>query len=283
VAEDASAQAMLFTLSKFLAFVIQPSSLAAIAIGTGLWLMRRDADARRGARLGRRLAWGGLAALVLGGLLPVGNAVILPLEQRFAAAPLPEPGERIAGIIILGGFEDGWVSAGRGGLAVNESAERLTEGLRLAVRHPEAKVVFTGGVGGLWPGGIDASRRVGAYLTEAGIAESRLVLDGRSRNTYENALFTAELVNPASGARWLLVTSAYHMPRAVGIFRKAGFDVVPYPVDFRTRGPGDVRRPFERIPAGLQRLDLAVNEWLGLLAYRLLGRIDELFPGPAAP
>jgi len=267
---------MSFTLSKVFFFLMQPSTAAAIALGLGLWL---NVLGRR-ARLAGRLVWGGFAYFAVCGILPVGNAVILPLEQRFAAVEAPKPGDRIAGIIILGGFEDGWVSAGRGRLAVNESAERLTEGLRLALAHPEAKVAFTGGVGGLWPGGLDATRPVADFLNAAGVAESRLLLDGRSRNTYENALFTAEMAQPKPGERWLLVTSAYHMARAIGLFRKVGFAVTAYPVDYRTRGPEDVTRLFERIPAGLMRMDIAVSEWLGLAAYRLLGRIDELFPGP---
>lgn len=266
---------MPFTLSKILALVAQPSSVLVLCLLAGLWLMRRE-----GSPLGRRVAWGGALGLLVGGLFPVGNLFILPLEQRFASVPAPSQSDRVAGIIILGGFEDGWVSAGRGGLGLNEAAERVTEALRLGLRHPEAKVVFTGGVGGLLARNTGAAEPVAAFLMDGGIAQDRLVLEGRARNTYENAVFTRDLVEPKPGERWYLVTSAYHMPRSMGLFRKAGFDVIAYPVDYRTRGPEDLMRFFERIPQGLMRLDLAVNEWLGLLAYRALGRIDELFPGP---
>lgn len=267
---------MPFTLAKILALLVQPSSLAVLAILAGLWLTRRG----RASRAGRRLAWGGALALVVGGLTSVGNLVVLPLEQRFASVPPPAPSDRVDGIILLGGFEDGWVSSRRSGLGVNEAAERVTEGLRLALRHPEAKVVFTGGVGTLLAPGVEATGPVADFLADAGIARERLILEGRSRNTYENALFTRELVNPAPGERWYLVTSAYHMPRSMGLFRKAGFDVIAYPVDYRTRGPEDSLRLFERIPQGLMRLDLGVNEWVGLIAYRVLGRTDALFPAP---
>jgi len=267
---------MPFALSKFLAFLAQPSSVAVLCLLAGLWMKGRG----RSGRLAGVLAWGGALALIAGGLTPLGNIIVLPLEQRFAGVPAPSPGDRVDGIILLGGFEDGWVSQGRGGLGVNESAERVTEGLRLALRHPEAKVVFTGGVGGLFARNVEASEPVAAFLTEAGVAKDRLVLENRSRNTYENAVFTRDLVNPKPGERWYLVTSAYHMPRAMGLFRKAGFDVVAYPVDYRTRGPEDAMRFFEKIPQGLMRLDLAANEWLGLVAYRVLGRTDTLFPAP---
>lgn len=267
---------MPYTLAKILALLAQPSSLAILAVVAGLWMMRRSPP----RPLARRLAWGGVLALLIGGLTPIGNLLILPLEQRFASVPAPKPGDRVDGIILLGGFEDGWVSAGRGGLALNEAAERVTEGLRLAARHPEAKVVFTGGVGGLLARGAAAVGPVADFLADAGIARDRLILEGRSRNTYENALFTRELVAPKPSERWLLVTSAYHMPRAMGLFRKAGFAVTAYPVDYRTRGPEDALRVFERVPQGLMRTDVAANEWIGLAAYRALGRIDTLFPAP---
>ncbi len=267
---------MPFGLSKVLALLAQPSSLFVLCIAAGLWMMRRGTASRRA----RWLVGGGILALILGGLGPLGNWAVLPLEQRFASVSAPGPGDRVDGIILLGGFEDGWISTGRGGLGLNEAAERVTEGLRLALRHPEAKVVFTGGVGGLLARNVEAASAVGAFLIDAGVAKERLVLEDKSRNTYENAVYTRELVKPADGERWYLVTSAYHMPRAMGLFRKAGFDVIAYPVDYRTRGPVDLTRFFERIPQGLMRLDLGVNEWLGLIAYRALGRIDELFPGP---
>ncbi|MBN8913693.1 MAG: YdcF family protein [Rhizobiales bacterium] len=267
---------MPFTLSKILALLVQPSSLAVLAILAGLWMTRRG----RSSRLGRRLAWGGALVLVVGGLTSIGNAVVLPLEQRFAAVPPPASSDRVDGIILLGGFEDGWVSSRRSGLGLNEAAERVTEGLRLALRHPEAKVVFTGGVGTLLAPGIEATGPVADFLADAGVARERLFLESRSRNTYENALFTRDMVKPAPEQRWYPVTSAYHMPRAMGLFRKAGFDVVAYPVDYRTRGSEDLLRLFDRIPQGLMRLDLGVNEWIGLFAYRALGRTDDLFPAP---
>lgn len=267
---------MTHALSKLAGFLLQPSTLIVLAITAGLMLAHRRAHRARGLRL----AAAGLAALVLAGIVPIGNVLLLPLEQRFAGSQMPGPTEPVTGIIILGGFEDGWVSSGRSGLAVNESAERLTEGIRLARAHPEAKVVFTGGVGRLWPAGVSAGGPVGRMLADMGIAPGRIVIEEQARNTFENATLTRSLLAPEPGQRWLLVTSAYHMPRSVGVFRAVGFDVVPVPVDYRTRGWGDVTRLFERVPAGLERLDLATREWIGLLAYRLTGRTRQLLPGP---
>ena len=150
--------------------------------------------------------------------------------------------------------------------------------MRLARRYPEARIVFTGGSGAILRPGADAAGPVGRYLTDVGISPERIVLEDKSRNTHENALFTHDLVKPKAGERWLLVTSAYHMPRSVGIFRKAGFDVTAYPVDFRTRDAGDAARVFDSIPDGLKRVDLASREYAGLLAYWLTGRSDSIWP-----
>lgn len=108
----------------------------------------------------------------------------------------------------------------------------------------------------------------------------RLILEERSRNTRENARFSAELANPKPGERWLLVTSAWHMPRAVGCFRRAGFPVTAYPVDYRTAGPRDATRFNTFASDGLLEFDLAVKEWIGLVAYKLAGYTDAWMPGP---
>ena len=264
----------MFAAYKIAVIILQPSFLAALAMAAGLTLL--TLSHRR--RLALRLAWGGLLYLIVFGIVPLGNALILPLEQHLANAPIPKPGDDITGIIILGGFEDGWVTAGRGQLTVNESAERLTEGVKLARALPASKVLFSGGVGAIWNGGETAAGPVADYLAAVGINRSRVLLEGRSRNTIENATYSAELVHPAANENWVLVTSAYHMPRALGLFRKAGFTIRPWPVDYRTRGWQDVWRFSDRLPAGHQRLDLAVTEWAGLIAARLSGHIERLFP-----
>lgn len=266
---------MFYHLSKILFFLMQPSSLAVMALLGGAIASYRE----RWTRLGRRLVLAAALYIAIAGFVPVGTALLLPLEERFGDRMVSIGDERVRGIIILGGFEEGWVSAGRGGLAVNEAAERLTEGVRLARRHPEALVVFTGGVGDyLW--GEDAAGPVATYFADMGIEKDRVRIENMSRNTYENANYSRLLLKPQPHERWLLVTSAYHMPRAVGTFRRAGFDVTAFPVDFRTRDRGDLFRIYERMPRGLERVDLAAKEWIGLVAYRVSGRSSAFYPGP---
>lgn len=266
----------MFAAYKIASILLQPSFLAAVSVVAGLALLAHSA--RR--TLALRLAWGGIIYLIGFGIFPLGNVLILPLEQHFADVGPPVSTDNIAGLIVLGGFEDGWVTAGRGALTVNESAERLTEGVRLALALPDTKLLFSGGVGALWRPGEDATRPVADYLAAVGIDKSRILLEGHSRNTLENAALSAKLAEPKPGQKWLLITSAYHMPRALGLFRRAGFDAHPWPVDYRTRGWQDVWRFSDRLPAGHQRLDLAVTEWAGLIYARLTGRIDQMFPPP---
>jgi len=113
-----------------------------------------------------------------------------------------------------------------------------------------------------------------------GVERERLILEGRSRNTYENALFTKELVTPAPDETWLLVTSAFHMPRSMALFRKAGFAVQPWPVDYRTSGAEGIGFFTDNPVDSLQTSTLGIREWIGLVAYWLTGRIDEPFPRP---
>jgi len=265
---------LLFIVSKVLYFILQPSSLCVLAIAAGLLVTR---SATRPA-LGMRLLSAGLAALLIAGLSPLANLVLLPLESRFPRPSLEDMGP-VRGMIILGGFED--MTAERGaGLGLNEAAERITEAARLARLLTSTRIVFTGGAAGVLRDDPAQGARVARWLGDIGIAPSRILVEERSRNTWENATETRQLLGAAASGRWLLVTSAGHMPRAMGVFRKAGFDVVAFPVDFRTAGWSAVLRGFDSLGAGLRRLDDGGREWIGLISYWLLGRTSALFPAP---
>jgi uncharacterized SAM-binding protein YcdF (DUF218 family) len=264
---------MFFILSKTLGFFAAPSNVLIALAVLGVVLM-----ATRFSRCGRRLAVAGVVLLAVAGLTPFGNALMLPLEQRFppwdAARGAPD------GIVVLGGAIEPETSAARGQAALNEAAERLTAVAALARRFPQARIVYSGGDASLLGNQPDEAQFALPLLESFGVAKQRIALERQSRNTHQNAAFTAALVKPKPGERWLLVTSAHHMPRAVGCFRRVGFQVEAYPVDWRTGGLQDLWRPFRSASAGLARTDAAVREWIGLLVYWLIGRTSELFPGP---
>jgi uncharacterized SAM-binding protein YcdF (DUF218 family) len=165
-------------------------------------------------------------------------------------------------------------------IMLNEGAERLAVIPDLARRYPKARILFSGGSSALMDDGSAEAGAAARLLESFGISRDRVILEDRSRNTVENAVFSKAIVQPKRGERWLLVTSAFHMARAVGVFRKAGFPIEPYPVDWRTSSAEDMMRPFTVMSDGLQRSDTAVHEWVGLLVYWLTNRSSELFPGP---
>jgi uncharacterized SAM-binding protein YcdF (DUF218 family) len=264
---------MFFTLSKLLGFFALPSNTL-IAVGlVGLVLL-----CTRYTRLASWLIVTSLVLIAIAGLSPLGNALILPLEQRFppwdASRGAPD------GIVLLGGMIAPDISAARGTVSLNEAAERITATAELARRYPAARIVMTGGSSALiFDEGAEAAFAV-RQLEALGVAHDRITAEEQSRNTIENAVFSRLIANPKPGERWLLVTSAYHMPRAMAVFRAADFPVEAYPVDWRTRGPADVRRPFPSLSDGLRRTDTAVHEWVGLFAYWLTGKTATLFPAP---
>ncbi|SIQ73664.1 YdcF family protein [Bosea sp. TND4EK4] len=262
---------MFFVLSKIVWFFGSPVNCAILAAGLAAVLAFT-----RFARLARWLGAVAMAVLVLLAFSPLPRAVIRPLEDRFPqqdAAKGP-----VTGIVVLGGA----VGMARGDVVLNASASRMTKAVELARLHPQAKVVFTGGAANLVSAvqytEADGARRLFEGL---GLEPARLVMEDKSRNTWENATFTRRLVEPKPGERWLLVTSAWHMPRAIGVFRKAGFPIEAFPVDYWSRGkPDDFLRPYSRAPRALEIADNGFKEWVGLLAYRLAGYSDELFPKP---
>jgi uncharacterized SAM-binding protein YcdF (DUF218 family) len=216
---------------------------------------------------------------VVCGLSPLGTLLLYPLEQRFppwdAARGAPD------GIIVLGASIEADLSAAHGTPVVRSSPDRVIAAAALAHRYPNARIVFSGGSANLISNDAREADFAGAIFESLGIDKSRLIMERRSRNTLENAEFTKALLVPKAGERWLLVTSAFHMPRSVGLFRKAGFAIEPYPVDWRVGGRGDLFALNNIALDGLGRTDTAMREWMGLIAYRATGKIDELLPGPA--
>ncbi|MGK9235408.1 YdcF family protein [Inquilinus limosus] len=262
---------MFFFLSKLIWFFIQPLGLVLLAL-----LLATAGFLYRSRRLARRLVIALTLAFAAVCLLPVGDLMILPLENRFAK-PHELPAT-VDGVIVLGGAELTVLSGARGEPMLNGNAERLFAGLDLARRFPEAQVVFSGGLGDSWNGVPAQSDIFRDVMRMAGLPEERLVLEGQARNTDENVLLLKQLVQPQAGQHWVLVTSAYHMPRAMGLFAKAGWAVVPWPVDYRGLPPALL--PRSELGEQVDVLSTALHEWIGLLAYWATGRIDTLFPGP---
>lgn len=262
---------MFFTFAKIFWFVVQPLGallvllvLAVIALVIG-W-----------RRIGTGFAVLALLVTFVSGWTSVGAMALHPLENRFER-PSPPP-DNVAGIIVLGGFFEGAINLARGGYELNSSADRIVEAAVLARRYPQARLVVTGGSGSLLLDGEADGATAPRLLEALGIERGRMVLEDQSRDTYENALFTRELVEPHEGETWLLVTSAFHMPRSVMLFGRAGFDVVPWPVDYRTTGEYSLGLSRNNVVHTLQTTGVALREWIGLVAYWVTGRTDAILP-----
>ncbi len=264
---------MFFVLSKTFGIMLLPTNFL---IGVGL--LGAILLATRLAPLGKRLVIASIVLLAICGFSPLGNLVLYPLESRFPPWDAARGGPD--GIVVLGGSIDPDLSAAHGGAVLSGAADRIIATAALAHRYSNARIIFTGGSANLISTDAKEGDYAGAIFESLGISKQRLTMERLSRNTQENAEFSKALAAPKSGERWLLVTSAHHMPRSVGIFRKVGFEVEPYPVDWRTGERGDLLKFSDHFAERLSLVDTAAREWMGLLAYWITGKTSELFPGP---
>jgi uncharacterized SAM-binding protein YcdF (DUF218 family) len=265
---------MTFIFGKLVWALLQPGNLLLLCLLAGTLLLLR------GRRRGELLVVLSAIGLLLFAVAPIGPAMMLVLEQRFPRPPkLPE---RLDGILVLGGAVDPRLTLSHGETAFNGSVARVLAGVALARHHPEAKLALVGGEGELFPVGFAESRATSSFVLEEGIPAARIIIEDRSRSTHENAVFAKELIRPGTGQNWVLVTSAFHMPRAVAAFRAVDWPVIPYPVDFKVDPRTGLRANFNLLN-GLGTSTIAGKEWAGLVGYRLRGWTEDLFPAPAGP
>jgi uncharacterized SAM-binding protein YcdF (DUF218 family) len=193
-----------------------------------------------------------------------------PLEKTY---PIEPEVRKVAGIVVLGGGESGIQSNVWSQPNTGDAGDRFITALSLAHQHPEAIVLFTGGSGRLM-GGASGAEIAQDIFSGAGLDKSRLILEGASRNTAENATMSLELAPADVEGDWLLVTSAFHIRRAVGSFCAAGWkNIVPWPTDYRTGGFAD--RIGWNFALNLNDLNIGVREWIGLAAYGLTRRTSD--------
>jgi len=261
-----------FLLGKIFLWFSEPANvvLVFLVLGTALlWLRWR--------RTGRYVVTATVVVMILIGALPIGSWLTTILENRFPT--IHRVDGPVDGIIVLGGSFNTYITEKRGQVAISEPVERLTEFMALGRRFPAAKLVFSGGSASFLRPDLKEAILARRFFAEMGFDADRVIYESESRSTYENAVFSFNLVHPAKGERWLLVTSANHMARAVGCFRKLGWEVTPFPVDYHTSGDTRLDWSFD-FGAGIGMLNGAAYEWFGLITYYLVGRTSALFPAP---
>lgn len=261
----------MFLASKLFWLLAQPLSLVFVLLVISFLF------AAAGFRRLYRFLSGLAATLLFLTLFTSTGAVLLQgLENR-----IQKPASLPAGlscIIILGGAFENEVVAKRGGIELNQAADRFVEGLKLAQSHPAARILVSGGDGsfsGTYDGDAQTSE---TFFSTFGIAPERLIREDQSRTTFENAANTKELLEENGLSNCALITSAFHMPRSVGLFRKLGIAVTPWPVDYRTSGDAALGPDFSQPSLNAQLTTTAMREWTGLAAYFISGRTHVLFP-----
>jgi len=261
---------LFFWISKLVWLVLSPDSLLLILLIVA-WVL-----AWRGShRKAKRLLGLVVMVLIVIAILPVGEWVFYLLENRFPVNPkLPD---RVDGIIVLGGSENAVRTALWNQVEMGDCAERSLAFLMLARRYPDARLVYTGGSGSLVDQGYKGADVMKRLCEEQGLDPARVAFESRSRNTYENATYSKALVQPEPGETWILVTTAWHMPRSVGVFRKAGWSILPYPVDHWTN-PGHLLRIDLDLAGHLRDMTIGTKEWIGLMAYYCTGKTTVLLP-----
>ena len=262
-----------FLASKVIWALISPDSLIVI-LGVSAWI----AAILKWQRVSRSVLASCALLLLLIGFFPVGEWLIAPLENRFTTnAALPS---EVDGIIVLGGailprLSNTWQQP-----EVNGSADRLINFLYLARLYPNAQLVFTGGSGAVSEQEFKEAEMAQILFDQLGLAQRAIIFESESHNTSENARHSKALVTPESDENWLLVTSAFHMPRSIGVFCQEQWIVHPYPVDHYSQNGNLLRLNFS-FSTNLSVLRRAIKEWVGLVAYRISGKTDRLLPGRA--
>lgn len=262
-----------FDASKVIGVLVTPTNLLVFVLVASLV----------STRFQRLRTWGFQIALVSASVvaslavLPVGDGMLAVLERRFPSLEGCADADRVAptGVILLGGAVGSIRVGNRFETTLGEAAERVTYAAVLARRYPTTTVVVSGGQAFDNGSGRSEADGMAELLIRLGVPRERILQEAQSRTTAENAELAAQ---KTGSGRWLLVTSAFHMPRAIATFRKAGVDVVAAPTDWRV---GDTSEPLLFTASGnLQKVDMAAREYYGLLAYWLSGRTSELFPAP---
>lgn len=246
-----------------------PLNLLFIVVCLGL-ILKHIKSCKFSQKIGKLLLQGAVVYLILIAFLPTGHNMLVWLESQYQQN---DPFEA-KGIIVLGGAFNIEMTSKTGSFNINENAERIAYIPILMKWYPDASVIYTGGTGK-----IDQTK----YPSEAGIAEAyfkeigfekmdRMIFETKSKNTYENAINSKEIAQPKDGETWILVTSAWHMPRAMAVFKQAGWDVTPYPVGHLSDGQYQILPDRLDLLENIYKFEIAFKEILGMLAYRITGR-----------
>ncbi len=263
---------MFFYLSKIFWWLFDPGNILFLLLFLGVFSLL--VGWRKSGKLFCTLAF--LFYFVVG-MLPIAEYALNTLENRFPqVTELPQD---VDGIVVLGGAINVLMSDERNELSVNDNVERVLSLVHLTKAYPDVPIIYSGGPGLIGRPDLNESDMIEPLLKELVAPGNKLHFEKRSRNTHENAVFTKEMIDQIGDGKWLLVTSATHMPRSVGAYRLQGIDVIPFPVAYLTSQ--NFSFSLSLLPrSGLGSFRSALHEWLGLSVYYFTGKTTEFFPAP---
>lgn len=266
---------MFFGLSKIFWTLAQPLNALCLLAMLGL-LVRLFSP-----RAAQWIMIAALGGILVFGLLPVGPWALTWLESQYPApSELPS---KIDGVIVLGGAFESYLTQKTGQLSANGDIERVFCFVEIAKAYPEATLVFSGGSGDILNPDARESEDAKAFFKLAGLEGRDVLYETKSRNTYENAVYTKEMVSPTEGQTWVVVTSAFHMPRTMGIFKALGWPVTPYQCDRKTDGTYRIFSGLPSVTANFSALNIAIKEMIGLIVYRATGKSAFILPDGSIP
>ncbi|MGZ9097841.1 MAG: YdcF family protein [Micavibrio sp.] len=257
---------MFFYLSKTIGVLLDPANLLAVLFCAALF-----AFAIRRVRAGRFLLLSSFALLLVFGILPIGHNGLYYLESR-NGRPTAMP-DQLDGVLILGGAIETQKSGRSGQTEFNEGAERVLSAMALSRDYPDAIFLFSGGSNKLFGSKRSEADEVAIFMEIMGFATKNIAYEEKSRNTFENFQFSFQKIAPEKKENWLLVTSAFHMPRSLAIARKMGWDLIPYPVDYRSQGRYLLLPPKLDVLDNLYASKLFLREMTGFAAYKITGKL----------
>ena len=261
---------LFFYISKLTWLLVSPDSLLLVLIILSLVFLYVGKQ-----KLAKLILSTASGFLIIIAFLPVGEWLLYPLESRFQTNPnLPD---KIDGIVVLSGAENAELSHMWNQVELNAAIERDLTFMTIAKQYPNAKLLFTGGTGSLTKQEYKSADVAKNLFKQLSFDTAKIIFERKSRNTYENIIYSKDLVKPIKNENWVLITTGWHMPRSVGIFCKAEWPVIPYPVDHQSNKENLVRIDFD-LANNLYELKTAIKEWLGLFAYYLSGKTTSFFP-----
>lgn len=257
---------MFFYLSKIIGVLLDPANLLAVLFCAAL-----ISFGFRRVRAGRFLLLSSFLLLLVFGILPIGHNGLHYLESR-TGRPMAMPGN-LDGVLVLGGAVETLKSGRSGQTEFNEGVERVLSAMALSRTYPDATILFSGGSNKFFGSKRSETDEVAIFMEVMGFATKNIAYEDKSRNTFENFQLSAQQVAPKKGAQWLLITSAFHMPRSLAIARKMGWDLIPYPVDYRSQGRYLLLPPKLDVLDNLYTSKLFLREMTGFAAYKITGKL----------